>query len=244
MTKGKDLKCAVCRVALVVEPNHMGPLPRYCSEVCRQARGRGGVDPTRILPENRRSYAAPPPMPVLPEPEPLPVQTPVEEERSPTEVVKATLEPTKRQREQMSDLETDIRKTMKEDVRDALGQHLRDHALQAAEGIIQSLPRAIEVLAADLESPDWHVRKNAAGLFMKYGTMMMDTAGDKDGATSVTIVHQIPSDEEQGADLVRCACDQMVHPAVVGDDNTCTGCKIRQEFKARNAGDAGNSDSV
>lgn len=82
-----------------------------------------------------------------------------------------------------TDMDDEIRETIRSVVRDSMRQVVKDKVLQAAETMTDMLPLALMKCFEDLNSESWIERKNAYSLLMKYGFQFAE------------------KEEDQGADL-------------------------------------------
>lgn len=100
-----------------------------------------------------------------------------------------------------------ITKVMKDELRPIVREALTEDVLRAVEQMLGLTPRAVELLAADLESEDSTVRQRAYTLVTKYtiGHPALLKADDDAGAGQITVNFALPRPEsepqepEQGA---------------------------------------------
>ncbi len=90
-------------------------------------------------------------------------------------------------------LDDEVRQVLREEIRDQIGQHVKDNVLGAAEVMTHMLPEAMAAIKQDLECEDWMARSRAYALVLKYA-MAFSEADDKDAKpTNIVVVSGVPT---------------------------------------------------
>lgn len=134
-----------------------------------------------------------------------------------------------------------ITKVMKDELRPIVREALTEDVLRAVEQMLGLTPRAVELLAADLESEDSTVRQRAYTLVTKYtiGHPALLKADDGAGAGQITVNFALPRPDDvpdetspHEADVVRtcdsCSEDKPESEFVAGSDR-CRTCFEEQK---------------
>jgi hypothetical protein len=140
-----------------------------------------------------------------------------------------------------------IREVLAEEVREQIGQHIRDNLLGAVEDMVGLGPTVVAALKEDLDTKDWAVRSRAYQYWLRYILPMVKDAERKDEKDdrTVVIVQNIPAPdvtveyvedaeyEPFEADWPTCTqCDERKHPDMIDEeDGMCSACRARLTWK-------------
>jgi len=168
----------------------------------------------------------------------------------------------KEQRKKMKELafanmQDDVREIMRQEIRETIGQHVKDNVLGAAEVMTEMLPTALAAIKQDLESEDWMARSRAYALLMKYVMTFKDQDPEAAGNQNIVVVSGVPTPdtplghavveqfdqlqegvEEFEQDWPKCSvCHQRKPESNMrqygGPDRIiCTSCSITQSYKS------------
>ena len=149
-------------------------------------------------------------------------------------------------------MQDEVREVLREEIRKAITQHVRDNVLGAAEAMTGLLPEAIGALAVDIQDPDPIFRQRATNLILKYTMGFADKGEDGEDARIIQIIHGVPIPEgplgeamaetvdaiyEEAAvqtDWERCyVCHEEKHPQAGIEDARgfmCRACQIRKKL--------------
>ncbi len=175
----------------------------------------------------------------------------------------------KDQRKKMKELafanmQDDVREIMRQEIRETIGQHVKDNVLGAAEVMTEMLPTALAAIKQDLESEDWMARSRAYALLMKYVMTFKDQDSEAAGNQNIVVVSGVPTPdtplghavveqfeqlqegvEEFEKDWPQChVCKQRKPESNMSTSNgsiTCTSCRITTRYKS---GDKGAPDTL
>lgn len=150
-----------------------------------------------------------------------------------------------------NEMEDHVRQVLREEVRDQVGQHVKDNLLGAVEVLTDLIPRALSRMSEDLDSDDPYTYQRAYALVMKYamGMAEKDTNKDAEGQQIILISNVSAPDTPLGrkyaegvkelqeknldADLIQCRhCGESKVPAAMKSDEECRACYVRLHYKA------------
>lgn len=121
-----------------------------------------------------------------------------------------------------------ITRVMKDELRPIVREALTEDVLRAVEQMLGLTPRAVELLAADLESEDSTVRQRAYTLVTKYtiGHPALLKADDGAGAGQITVNFALPRPDDDAIEA------ELVESTELRTCDSCQEDKPESEFVA------------
>ena len=149
-------------------------------------------------------------------------------------------------REALRELAVDksmVREVLAEEIRDQIGQHVRDNLLGSIEEMVGLGPMVVSALKEDMETKDWAVRSRAYQYWLRYILpFVKDTQKEDASDRTVVIVHSIPA-PDMNAEIIEgeaepferdwsvcTSCDERRHPDNM-HEGVCAACRARRQFK-------------
>lgn len=87
----------------------------------------------------------------------------------------------------------EVRQVLREEIREQIGQHVKDNVLGAAEVMTHMLPEAMAAVKQDLECEDWMARSRAYALVLKYAMAFSEADAKDDKPQNIVVVSGVPT---------------------------------------------------
>lgn len=116
-----------------------------------------------------------------------------------------------------------IDKVMREELRPIVREALTEDVIRAIDGMLKLTPRAIELIAADMEDEDPLVRQKAYTLLMKYttGHPALIQANDTNAGSQINVSFELP----RPSDTATHDAEAVEEAEVEEEDRTCDICE-------------------